>query len=42
MAPTIGRVIAESVATGAVEEAMAALSPSRFGGGTLTPELQVV
>lgn len=42
MAPTIGRVIAESVATGTMEEAMAALSPSRFGGGTLTPELQVV
>ncbi|WP_445149888.1 NAD(P)/FAD-dependent oxidoreductase [Baekduia sp. Peel2402] len=42
MAPTIGRVIAESVATGAMEESMAALSPSRFGGGTLTPELQVV
>jgi sarcosine oxidase subunit beta len=42
MAPTIGRVIAESVVTGKIEDAMAPLAASRFGDGTLTPELQVV
>jgi sarcosine oxidase subunit beta len=42
MAPAIGRVIAESVVTGKMEEAMAPLAATRFSDGTLTPELQVV
>jgi sarcosine oxidase subunit beta len=42
MAPTIGRVIADAVVNGRMEEGMAPLSPSRFADGTLTPELQVV
>jgi sarcosine oxidase, subunit beta len=42
MAPTIGRVIADGVVNGQMEEGMAPLSPSRFADGTLTPELQVV
>jgi sarcosine oxidase subunit beta len=42
MAPTIGRAVAEAVVGGALEDWIAPLSPARFGGGTLTPELQVV
>jgi sarcosine oxidase subunit beta len=42
MAPTIGRVIADGVVNGAMEDGMAPLSPSRFADGTLVPELQVV
>jgi sarcosine oxidase subunit beta len=42
MAPTIGRVIADGIVNGAMEEGMAPLSASRFADGTLTPELQVV
>jgi sarcosine oxidase subunit beta len=42
MAPTIGRVIAQSVVTGKIEEEMAPLAATRFSDGTLTPELQVV
>ncbi|HEU4977206.1 MAG TPA: FAD-dependent oxidoreductase [Baekduia sp.] len=42
MAPAIGRVMADGVVNGAIEDDMQALSPSRFADGTLTPELQVV
>ena len=42
MAPTIARVVADTVTTGTVEAQMAPLLPSRFADGTLTPELQVV
>jgi sarcosine oxidase subunit beta len=42
MAPTIGRVIADGIVNGAIEPEMAPLAASRFGDGTLTPELQVV
>jgi len=42
MAPTIARVVADMVTSGAADEQMAALLPSRFADGTLTPELQVV
>jgi len=42
MAPTIGRVIADRIVRGTMEEAMMPLAASRFAGGTLTPEKQVV
>jgi sarcosine oxidase subunit beta len=42
MAPTIGRVIADGVVAGSIEDTMKPLSPSRFADGQLTPELQVV
>jgi sarcosine oxidase subunit beta len=42
MAPTIGRVIADGIVDGAMEDAMAPLAASRFAGGALTPEQQVV
>jgi sarcosine oxidase subunit beta len=42
MAPTIGRVIADRIVSGTEEEAMLPLAASRFAGGTLTPERQVV
>lgn len=43
MAPTIGRVIADGVVNGTIEEAMAPLAASRFAAGAaLTPEQQVV
>ncbi|HEY8584602.1 MAG TPA: FAD-binding oxidoreductase, partial [Capillimicrobium sp.] len=42
MAPTIGRVLADGVIAGEMEASMAPLAASRFGDGTLTPELQVV
>lgn len=42
MAPTIGRVIADGVVNGAMDDEMAPLAASRFADGTLTPELQVV
>jgi sarcosine oxidase subunit beta len=42
MAPTIGRVIADRIVNGTMEEAMMPLDASRFAGGMLTPEKQVV
>jgi glycine/D-amino acid oxidase-like deaminating enzyme len=42
MAPTIGRVIADRIVSDTMEEAMMPLAASRFSGGTLTPEKQVV
>lgn len=42
MAPTIGRVIADSVVNGQMDDWIAPLRASRFADGTLTPELQVV
>lgn len=42
MAPTIGRVLADAVVDGSVDEWIAPLGASRFADGQLTPELQVV
>jgi sarcosine oxidase subunit beta len=42
MAPTIARVVADTITSGTSDEQMAPLLPSRFADGTLTPELQVV
>jgi len=42
MAPTIGRVIADGVVNGKMDEWIAPLGAARFADGQLTPELQVV
>lgn len=42
MAPTIGRVLADAVVDGKVDDWIAPLGASRFADGQLTPELQVV
>jgi sarcosine oxidase subunit beta len=42
MAPTIGRVIADGIVNGTIDDEMAPLAASRFAGGALTPEQQVV
>jgi sarcosine oxidase subunit beta len=42
MAPTIGRVLADAVVDGSVDDWIAPLAASRFADGQLTPELQVV